>query len=101
MDNYSNNVIRIIIQNFIRIIIRSVIRITFFFGQNRLISEHNIDKNYIFIQRNKSCQEDMLHFISKLSFSIRIGTSELFSTARVLHPAEDCVRCIFICGEHT
>ena len=34
-----------------------------FFGQNRLICGHNIDKNDIFIQRNKSCQEDMLHFI--------------------------------------
>ena len=59
-----------------------------FFGQNRLIIGHNIDKNYIFIQRKKNCQEDMLHFISKLSFSIRIGRSELFSTARALHPAE-------------
>ena len=72
-----------------------------FFGQSRLISGHNIDKNDIFIQRNKSCQEDMLHFISKLSFSIRIGTSELFSTARALHPAEDRVHCVFICGQHT
>ena len=60
MDNYSNNVIRIIIQ----IIIRNVIRITFVFGQNRLISEHNIDKNYIFIQRNQNFEEYMFSLSS-------------------------------------
>ena len=37
----------------------------------------------------------MLHFVSKLSFSIRIGTSELFITARALQPVEDRMRCVF------
>ena len=72
-----------------------------FFCQYRLISGHNIDKIDIFIQRNKNFQEDVLHFVSKLSFSIGIGTSELFITARAQHPAEDHVRCVCICGQHT
>ena len=70
-----NNVIRISIRIIIRIIIRNVIRITFFFGQNRLISEHNIDKNDIFMQRNQNFQEYMLHIVYEISFSIRTGTS--------------------------
>ena len=51
-----------------------------FFCQYRLISGHNIDKNDIFIQRNKDFQEYMLQFISKLRFSVRSGTSPLFIT---------------------
>ena len=70
-----------------------------FFCQNRLISGHNIDKNDIFIQRNKNFQEYMLHFVSKLSFSIRRGTSPLFITAPP--PALDRMRLFAgFCGQH-
>ena len=71
-----------------------------FFGQNRLISRHNIDKNDIFIERNINFQGDMLQYVSKLSFSIRRGTSPLFITAP--HPAYDRMRLFAgICGQHT
>ena len=48
-------------------------------GQNRHISGHNIDKNDLFIQRNQNCQENMLHFLSKLSFSIGISQPGLLT----------------------
>ena len=71
----------------------------FFFCSYRLIRGHNIDKIDICTQRNKNFQEYMLHFVYKLSFSIRRGTSPLFITAPP--PALDLMRFIAgFCGQH-